>query len=192
MPRRERGGMSRFHGWAPWEGVDREDTLEVRAGPGASFDVVAELEPLATGLVATGHHRRLDDELWSEVDADGLVGWAETRFLLQLGAADDITEELADDPDGLPRAGDMVALAEEVGARRASEEPPSRVAVIEEPEIGDLGSVTVDVVGLGDDALGGERLHVLAEKTDDGGFVVQSVRRLALCSRGVTADGLCV
>ena len=117
-------------------------------------DVIGELDPLATGVVATGHNRSVDDSFWSEVDVDGQVGWANVRFLLQLGATDDITGQLAAGPDGLPSAADMVALAESVGERRASDEPPSRVVVVEEPELGELGSIMVDVIGLGDDAVG--------------------------------------
>lgn len=173
-------------------GVEHGDVLEVHAGPGGDFDVVHELSPLDTGVVATGHNRLVDRDVWAEVEVEGHRGWADVSSLLQLGATDDITGELADPSGALPTAPTMLELAEVVGELRASTEPPSRIAVIEEPEVGQLGSVTVDVIGMGDDSLGGERLHVLAEPLAGDGFVVQSVQRLALCSRGVTADRLCV
>lgn len=172
-------------------GVDRDDTLAVRSGPGTEFEVVAELEPLAVDVVATGHNRRVDDAIWSEVDAAGQRGWAHSAYLLHLGASDDVTDELADPSGDLPRAATVDDLAVLVAELRSSAEPPSRHALIEDAEVGELGSITVDVIGFGDDALGGERLHILAEPVD-GGFVVQTVQRLLLCSRGVTEDGLCV
>jgi len=174
-------------------GVERDDTLAVRTGPGTDFDVVTELSPLATGVIATGHNRQVTDAIWAEVEAEGGTGWADVRYLLQLGATDDVTESLVDADGQLPAGETMVDVAGAVAERRASTEPPSRTAVIEDPEVGELGSITVDVIGLGDDALGGERLHILAEPVPEGeAFVVQSVQRLALCSRGVTDDGLCV
>jgi hypothetical protein len=54
-----------------------------------------------------------------------------------------------------------------------------------------VGEVTVDVVGIGDDSVGGERLKVFAEP-GAGGFTVRSVEATTFCRRGVTGDGLCV
>lgn len=174
-------------------GVDRDDVLAVRAGPGTDFEVVHELSPLDTDVMATGHNRQVDGTIWAEIDKDGHRGWANVTYLLHLGTTDDITDQLADSAGELPAGETMLDVAEAVVALRATEEPPSRFAVIEDPEVGDLGSVTVDVIGMADDALGGERLHILAEPVPAGeAFVVQSVERLTLCSRGVTDDGLCV
>lgn len=59
------------------------------------------------------------------------------------------------------------------------------------PTMGDLGEVTYDVIGLGDDATLGYRLHVFGQAVSDG-ISLHSVERTALCTRGVTTDGLCV
>jgi hypothetical protein len=59
------------------------------------------------------------------------------------------------------------------------------------PTVGDLGEVTYDVIGLGDDAVYGYRLHVFGEPVTDG-FSLRTVERTYLCSRGVDADELCV
>lgn len=174
-------------------GVERDDTLAVHSGPGTDFDVAHELSPLDTDVIATGHNRQVDDAIWAEVDKDGHRGWADAASLLHLGTTDDITEQLADPSGELPTGETMDDVANAVAELRASTEPPSRIAIIEHPEVGELGSITVDVIGMGDDALGGERLMILAEPVPGAEtFVVQTVQRLALCSRGVTDDALCV
>lgn len=169
-------------------GVDRDDVLHMRAGPGEDFEVLTDLAPIATGIVATGHNRQVDEGIWVEATHEDVTGWVSMAFVMQLGASDDVTDEL--DP---PISGEtMIDVAEEVGRRRADTEVDSRIAVIEDPEVGQLGSVLVDVVGFADDAVGGERLHVLAEPAPGGeGFTVSSVERIVLCVRGVSDDGLC-
>ena len=60
------------------------------------------------------------------------------------------------------------------------------------PTVGDLGEVTYDVVGLGDDSLGGYRLHIFGQPTDSGGgFSLMAIEATAMCQRAVH-DGLCV
>ena len=59
------------------------------------------------------------------------------------------------------------------------------------PSVGDLGEVTYDVIGLGDDSVRGYRLHVFGEGLGaGGGFYLKSVEARVLCARGVTAGGL--
>lgn len=188
----------------PYEGaelavvaVDADDTLNVRSGPGVGFDVVTELDPLATGVVATGHNRSLDDDgIWAEVAVDGVTGWASTAFLAHLGDTGDRTSELYPDPADRPRAETMLelgeAVAEDVAGSDLDGGPPLSITVVDGPSVGDLGEVTVDVTGFGDDALLGYRLAVFAEP-DPGGesFTVRTVESTPLCRRGVS-DGLCL
>jgi hypothetical protein len=175
-------------------GVEAGDVLNVRAAPGVPYEVVAELDPLADGISPTGHNRQLDDgAIWAELEVDGSTGWASTAFLAHLGAVRDITTELypevADRPTGetMLQLGDLVA-----GTVAADGEPTPDVVVVDGPTVGDLGEITVDVIGFPDDAQLGERLHVFAEP-DPGGesFTVRSVESTLLCRRGVS-DGLCV
>jgi uncharacterized protein YraI len=172
-------------------GVAHDDTLNVRAGPGTGYDVVGELEPTAGGLVATGHVRDLGDSFWTEVEVDDRTGWVNVRHVTQFGATDDVTAQIASS-GGLPTAGSVLDLGLAVAERRASEEPPSDVVVVVAPTEGDLGEVTLDVIGFGDDAVGGERLHVFAA-TEDGGatYYVKSVERTVMCTRGVEG-GVCL
>lgn len=175
-------------------GVAADDTLNVRAGPGVEFEVLFELPPLAMDIAATGHNRDLGGAgFWSEITAEGRTGWANTSFLLQPGQVTDITAELYPTPAERPGAETMLELGQVVGADRASDEPPSEVVVVDGPSVGDLGEIVVDVIGFGDDAVGGERLHVFAEPLPDGEtFQVRTVESTLLCTRGVSDDGLCV
>jgi len=175
-------------------GVATGDTLKVRAGPGVQFDVVVELRPLAADAVATGHNRSLGPAgFWAEIGVGGKTGWANVAFLLQPGDSQDITAAIYATPAARPSAGSMEALAGSVAKLRASEEPSSRVVVVDGPTLGDLAEVTVDVIGLGDDSQGGERLRIFADPMPGGGrFTLRTVEATALCSRGVTRERLCI
>ena len=186
----------------PYEGdelavvaVAADDTLNLRAGPGVEFDVVAELEPTA-GVVATGHNRSIEGGgIWVEVTATGTTGWANSAYLAHLGATDDVTSQIVSAGDR-PRAETMLDLGNEVARLRAGPdaegEPRLQVVVVDGPSVGDLGEVTVDVVGFADDAVLGERLRVFGQP-DPGGesFSLRTVEATTLCRRGVS-DGLCV
>lgn len=179
-------------------GVEAGDTLNVRAGPGVDFDVVAELGPLATDVAPTGRHRSLDGAgIWAEVRTDDGTGWVNTAFLAYPGMTDDVTTQIAADVADLPRADTMLELGEAVAAMRivvdGSDGPVPDVVVVDGPSVGDLGEITIDIVGLPDDSGLGERLHVFATPAEDGGsFTVRTVERTVLCRRGATDDGLCL
>lgn len=166
-------------------GVAAGDTLNVRSGPGTDFDVVTELGPLADGFAATGRNRVLDDDsVWAEVEADDATGWVNAAYVAQLGTAVDVT---ADVP--ATSAATVAALAEAVAAGRAGqgEGPTPTVTVVDGPTDNE---VTVDLIGLADDAQRGERLYIAAAAEGDG-FTATVVEATALCARGVTDDGLC-
>ncbi len=173
-------------------GVRADDVLNVRTRPGVDFDVVYTLAPTGQAT-ATGVNRQLDSgEIWAQISHDGETGWANTAFLLQPGQTTDETSALYPSPSDLPSAETLVDLAGIVADRVGSEEPRSNVTIVDGPSVGDLGEVTVDVIGLGDDAIGGYRLHLFAQP-DSGGesFTLKSVEQTVLCSRGVTDEGIC-
>lgn len=175
-------------------GVEADDVLHVREAPGADQEVVAELSPLADGIHPTGHNRQLDDGIiWAEIRADGTTGWASTAHLSHLGATRDVTAELYPQATDRPTGDTMVQLGEQVARQRAGDSKPApNVIVVDGPTVGDLGEVTVDVVGYGDDAQFGERLHVFAEPGPGAeSFTVRTVESTLLCRRGVS-DGRCV
>jgi hypothetical protein len=174
-------------------GVAAGDTLNVRAGPGTEFDVVYDLGPTDMSATATGHNRSVGGSFWSEISVDGRTGWANTSYLLQPGQVDDVTASMFPTPADRPSARTMAEVGQAVARRRASEEPPSKIVVVEEPTVGDLGEITVDVIGLGDDSVGGERLKVFAQPdARRESFTVRSVEATTFCSRGVTGDRRCV
>jgi hypothetical protein len=171
-------------------GVRYDDVLNIRSGPATSYDIVATAGPTADDLVATGQARMAPGSIWYEVEVDGTTGWANISFLAFLGDTDDATAEFVGGGT-LPEAETMVDLGELVAGGFASEAPASRVTQTVAPSVGDLGEITYDVVGLGDDALAGYRLHVFATPNEGGeGFGLRSIERTALCSRG-TSGGLC-
>jgi len=175
-------------------GVAANDTLKVRSGPGTEFNVVLELRPTAMNATATGHNRSVRDAgFWSEITVEGRTGWANTSFLLQPGQVNDITAALFPTPAERPSATTMLELGRAVARVRAGDDPEADIVVVDGPTVGDVGEITVDVVGVGDDAVGGDRLKVFAEPGSDGGsFTVRSVEATTFCRRGVTDDRLCV
>jgi hypothetical protein len=175
-------------------GVAADDTLKVRSGPGTEFNVVFELRPTAMNATATGHNRSVPDAgWWSEIAVDGRTGWANTAFLLQPGQVDDITAALFPTPAERPTAESMAELGRTVARVRAGDASEAEIVVVDGPRTGDVGEISVDIIGLGDDSTGGERLHIFAEPgSDRRSFTVRSVEATTLCSRAVTPDRLCV
>lgn len=175
-------------------GVAADDVLNVRARPDVEADIVFTLDPLHTGAVATGNNRQLPGgAIWAEIEDDGRSGWANTAFLLQPGVVTDETAALYPSPSDRPTTDTMAEMARTVAAEVAAEEPESAVTIVDGPTVGDLGEVTVDVIGLGDDSVGGYRLHIFAEP-DGGGesFTLRTVESTALCSRGVDDEERCL
>lgn len=171
-------------------GVEADDVLNVRAAPGIDQEILTALSPLSNHAVAQGQTRLLSNSAWYQIDVNGIVGWASSRYLAQLGDTYDDTARVLE--DAFPRAETMVQMAQEVAAVYVSEEPASTVTIVDGPHVGDLAEVTVDVVGLGDDALVGFRLHIFAQPDEGGeGWEIKTVEVTALCGRGVS-EGLCL
>ena len=167
-------------------GVAFDDLLNVREGPG-NTPIVGVLDPGEGGVFASGRARLLPTTIWWEIDG---IGWANASFLAYVGQTDDATAELVAGLGEYPTADTMAELGATVAGFFASDDPPSDVVMVVAPTVGDLGQVTFDVIGLGDDALRGFRLLVLAEPVADG-FSLTSVERTSLCGRGLS-NGLCV
>lgn len=174
-------------------GVAFDDTLEVHAGPGENTPLVGTLAPLADDVISAGEGRMLPASIWWRVTRGDVQGWVGSRFVSRLGVTDDITSQIVTSYGSIPSAETMLDLGMIVAGERASEEPPSRVVVSVAPTVGDLGEITVDVVGLGDDSVEGERLHVFGQPLDSGdGFSLKAVEATVMCSRGVTESGFCL
>lgn len=170
-------------------GVAHDDVLYVLRAPGEDQPEVATLAPLATNVVATGRKRALPNSIWFELSGDAFTGWASARFLAYIGQTTDQTAAIVG-VLGRPTEPDMAALGLRVARSRASIEPESRVVMSAAPRVGDLGEVTYDVVGLGDDALSGYRLTVFGSAVP-GGFELRNVEATVLCTRGLTPERIC-
>jgi hypothetical protein len=173
-------------------GVSHEDVLNMRAAPGIDQPIVATLDPLEDDVIALGNARQLPTSIWFQIEVDGTIGWASAAFLAYRGDTTDVTSAVVADLGEVPEAETMLDLGRIVVEALASDAPESRIVVSVAPTVGDLGEVTYDVTGLGDDALFGLRLHVFGTPSDSlEGFVLEAVEQTSLCGRGVS-NGLCV
>jgi hypothetical protein len=172
-------------------GVAHDDVLNLRAGPGADQAISEGIPPTYLNLVAKGNTRDLSPGFWVEVDYEGTVGWVNLAFLAFAGNVTDETSAVIGALGERPVESTMTGLAEVVaGVFASNEEPRSEIVQVTEVVDGDLFEVTYDVIGLGDDAVRGVRLHIFAEESS-GDFTLRTVEMTLLCGRGVS-DGLCV
>jgi hypothetical protein len=169
-------------------GVAHDDVLNLRAAPGADQPIVAEIPNTYDSLTAAGETRELPGSFWIGVDYEGTPGWVNLRYIGYLGDTTDETSALI---GPVPGAETMLDLGFLVADFLASEEPPSDIVLVEAPTVGDLGEVTYDVIGLGDDAVRGLRVHVFGTPITEA-FTLRTVEVTVICGRGVDAEGLCV
>lgn len=169
-------------------GVADDDVLNVRAGPGTDQAILTTAQPTANDLVATGRARLLTSSIWYEVTVNGETGWASSSFMGFEAATDDATAEFL---DGQPPIGaeTLVDLGLAVADGFASEDPPSSIEQSVAPVVGDLGEVSYDVIGIGDDSIAGFRLHIFATPSEGGeGWVLKSIERTTFCWRGTSGE----
>lgn len=171
-------------------GVAHDDVLNLRAAPGADQDILAEIPPTFDAVNALGQTRELPGSFWIAVDYQGTDGWVNLRFIGYIGDTTDATQAVIDDFGEVPGAETMLDLGFVVAESLASEEPVSDIVLVVAPTVGDLGEVTYDVIGLGDDAVRGLRVHVFGQPIVEA-FTLDTVEITTLCGRGVDA-GACV
>jgi hypothetical protein len=173
-------------------GVRYDDTLPVRNGPGTDFGIIDGLDPLGVAEgTGEGWFRPDQQSTWWRVGHDSSVGWVDASRIARLGDTRDATDGFVNVLGGIPRASTMLELGNIVAYGFASDPGvPSTVTVVVAPTIGDLGEITLDVIGVGDDSVYGYRLVVFG--TPDGaGYALKSVELTALCARGVNG-GACI
>ena len=171
-------------------GVEFDDVLNVRRGPGVGGEIVATAAPTYAAFVAAGNTRQLPRSFWYEMNKDGTTGWVSAAFIGYLGEVDDATADVVAFHGETPSGDSDQTVIDAVVAAFASAEPASRVTTTIALTVGDLHEITVDVIDLGDDAVLGFRLHIFIQ-VEDGIHGLKSVERTLLCTRGVLG-GFCV
>ncbi len=171
-------------------GVESDDVLNVRQAPGINQDIVATAPPLSHNLIAVGNTRALPNSIWIEITLNGTPGWVSYSFVGYLGDTDDATAEVVADYGSIPSGASVDEVVEFTLATFVSVDPQSRVTRPAAPIVGDPTEVTVDVVGIGDDAVRGYRLHIFVQ-LEAGVYSLMSVERTYICGRGVSG-GLCL
>lgn len=182
-------------------GVRYGDVLNFRVSPDPRAAIVDTVAPLATSpaVVSSGGGRLFTRSAWWEVTVGGEEAWANAAFLGMLGRTDDVFDEIE---AVLPstEAPTVEELGEAIGETRASG-PVPRVELVTPVEGLDAAGaeVTIDVIGLGDDALKGERLRLTLDLLFDDadaadpeivGYRLVGAMQTLICWRGVS-DGLC-
>ena len=178
----------------------RDPVLLVRAAD--SDEIVARLD-LLQGVVATGNTRQLTTTVWYEIQFGEAVGWSSSAFLAPLGADRDATAEVVEALGGIPTAATLEDLGLQIaGVFSSSGEVQSRTTISSRPGVFEaVGDITVDVVGLPDDAVRGYRISIAADagaedwtQADPGPFTLRFVGVTPICDayRGVSEEGLCL
>jgi hypothetical protein len=174
-------------------GVRHDDVLNVRSGPGIEFDVVTTLDPTSAGVSGTGEGWQLPSgAVWWRIEAGGVTGWANQQYLSRLSDVDDVTSVIVERVGEIPVAETMLDLGLAAVGGYAGSDVSDDTVVSVAPTVGDLGEITLDVVGLGDDTTAGFRIHVFGQPTDGGeGFSLMAAEATVFCQRGVDG-GRCI
>lgn len=183
-------------------GVAFDDVLNFRTAADPASAIVDTAAPFSTSpaVVSEGAGWLLAGSAWWNVTVDGQVAWANTTYLGVLGQNSDITNDLATSMPSLS-APDLQTLAQNIGNARSGG-PVPLVVFSTEPVAADAqgGEATIDVIGLGDDAVKGERIFITYRFVFDDinaaspnviGFDLIYADAQAICSRGISS-GLCL
>ena len=182
---------------------DPDGGLNVRSGAGVDNDVIVTIERSGE-LISTGNCEVVGTVDWWEVStSDGsLTGWASSRFLSDLPVFNPGLGKAIEDTDNVGVGGSTLEeMAEAIAEAYGFDEDG---VITQEGEVIGIdaqgGSVTYIMTGLKDDASNGYQVEIdfLLDKneTEDGeeieSYTALRITNYALCSRGVTEDGLCI
>ena len=172
-------------------GVSSTETIMVHALPGLDQPLAGDV-PAATSIEPMGEAFETEDGLvWWQVPAGTVQGWIQPNVAYR-GPAQNITDQVMPNfaDEGPFDSAEEAALA--VAKQIAADRGASDIIVVSTTEIESPPSatVTVDLLGLGDDSLAGFRPIVASGQAT--GWQPASIIQASLCTRGVTADGLCI
>lgn len=184
---------------------DTSGDAELLGGVGPLDSLVLagrEVNLLDLDEVDAGHES--ESTLWAEVQLGQGYGWLQPQNLYYFGPTSDVTGDFegrvpaAEDPEVLAKGvairATIRAETGEVPEEVEDDAEASTVAqwtLVSAPEDFDEEFYRIDITGLPDDSVGGERLFVTVQ-AGDAGYAVATVESTLLCARGVSDDGLCV
>ena len=173
-------------------GVAYDEQLSVLVVP-AGDEAVTAIGPTAA-VAATGRSRKLDGQVWHEVEAGGSTGWVPAASLAWMGDTTDETVGLVRSRGERPVADSVERLGTIVTRSSSYNDPTSGTRVVQSaaPSGTDPVQVTYDITGIPDDSITGARLHLFAVPTDDGRWRLQTVELTTLCGRGLDDRGFCL
>lgn len=172
-------------------GVSSAEAVMVHALPGIDQPLAGDVAP-GTSIEPMGQAFETDDGLiWWQVRAGDVQGWIQPNVAYR-GPAVNITDEIMADFGAQGPFASAEDAARAVAEQRAADQGPSDIIVVSTTTIENPSSatVTVDILSQGDDAVSGSRLIIAS--TEASGWQPASVIQTALCTRGVTAEGLCL
>lgn len=179
---------------------DPDGGLNVRAEAGIEHAILTTI-PRSGELITTGGCVPFSTVDWWEVTTSdsSLTGWVSSRFLSDLPVFNPGLGAAINDPDNVGLTGETV---EEILQQIADSYDFDEDLEITEVDVEGLDAQgfigTYDLTGLKDDASNGYRvaINIFVERTPDGeevtGYRTLGVTNFALCTRGVTEDGLCI
>ncbi len=183
-------------------GVAWDDVLNFRTAADPSASIVDTVAPFSStpAVISQGDGWLLANSAWWRVTEGGQEAWANTTFLGQLGATTNIFGGLSASMPSLS-APDLDTLAENIGSARSGG-PVPLVVFSTEPVGLDAqgGEATIDVIGLGDDSVKGERISIgfryivddiNAESPQVVAIELISASAQVICGRGLSG-GLCL
>ncbi len=171
-------------------GVAYDDELNFRVLPDPSSDIVDSVAPEAASpvVLSLGEGRLLTNSAWWHVTVDGQEAWANFTFLGMLGSTSSIGLDLIGQ---LPSTEfDTVDdMADAVADLRAGGPVPTVTFVTEPTLLIGEQSVVIDVIGIGDDAVKGERITLFyTDIPGQSGVDLFGADATAICSRGLSGQ----
>lgn len=186
-----------------WVDVSLDDPdggLNVRDGAGTDNEILGVF-PRRSELFTTGDCAS-DGAWWEVTTGDGSVtGWVASRYLSDIPVIHGGIGNAIDDPDNVGLEADSLEALVTLIAESYGHDEDLVLTQVGEIEGADAigGSGVWDTSGLKDDASIGFRIEVdfeFVKDEENGGEIVgyraARIANAAICSRGLTGDGLCI
>lgn len=181
---------------------DPDGGLNVRSAAGAQNDVLLTVAR-SKELITTGGCSVVGTVDWWEVTtSDGsLTGWASSRFLSDQLVFNPGLGKAITDTDNVGIGGETLdEMAANLAVAYGFDEDVV-ITMVGEVEVGDAqgGKVVYDLTGAKDDSISGYQVEIdfLFDKNEEEngeieGYTALRIINYALCSRGVSEDGVCI